>query len=89
MKLWPYRVTNVYLMSAATAASRPAPQSAVHQLLPLLFGNNGKEARHHAAAVPAHRVEEAARSASTVISVLHLKNTAGRMMTSRQDKTAL
>lgn len=50
------------------------PLSSVHQLLPLLFGNNGKEARHHPAVVPGYRMKKATRPASTMVTVLHLKH---------------
>lgn len=50
------------------------PLSSIHQLLPLLFSNNGKEVWHHLIVVPDYRVKKASGSAGTMVTVLHLKH---------------
>ena len=50
------------------------PLGRVHQLLPLLLGNNSKEAWHDVLASPGHRVKEAAGPSCAVVPVLHLKD---------------
>ena len=64
---------STYSMSTEDLFFRCIPQSSVHQLLPLLFSDNGKEVWHHSGIVSSYRVKKAACTASTVIPILHLK----------------
>lgn len=83
-----------YNMSAGEPPAYPPsslllPLSSVYQLLPLLFGNNGKEARHHAAVVPGYRVKEPTRPAGTMVTVLHLKRSRKRAIMPKHTSTEI
>lgn len=51
------------------------PLGSIHQLLPLLFGNNSKQTGDNAAAVSGNGVKKTASPAGAMVTVLHLKHT--------------
>lgn len=71
-------ITSLACYTAGKPSTYPSslPLSSVHQLLSLLFGDNGKEARHNAAVVPGNGVKKATRPASAMVTVFHLRKCA-------------